>query len=102
MGAYFRASVVALLLTSAVIWWGWPERPLGALVHLSASSAWTSATLDDGLRLTVLQPGDQLELPPGTYSLTLAGDAGLVAVPLVVLTADVEVDLGDLGDLASP
>jgi D-lyxose ketol-isomerase len=52
--------------------------------------------LDDGLRLAVLKPGDQLELPPGTYRLTLAGEEGLVAVPSVVLIAEVDVDLSDL------
>ena len=76
LGAYLTASLVALAALALVLWLGWPGLRGGlgggaAGVELAADAAWTQAVLDDGHRQLTLSRGERVEVPPGSYRVTL-------------------------------
>ena len=76
LGAYLTASLVALAVLALALWLGWPAWRAGlggraAGVELARDAAWSQAVLDDGHRQFTLSRGERVELPPGSYRVTL-------------------------------
>jgi len=81
LGAYLTASLVALAALALALWLGWPawRGALGgraAGVELAGDATWTQAVLDDGHRQYTLDRGQRVEVPPGSYRLTLLAPDG--------------------------
>jgi hypothetical protein len=82
LGTYMWVSLGLVMTLAVVLWWGpglSPEwaRP-GTPVALAVDQGWVGATLDDGQRTLELAPGEEIQLAPGGYTLTLFGSDGQV------------------------
>jgi hypothetical protein len=81
LGAYLTASLLALAALALALWLGWPAWRDGhggraGGVELAGDAAWTQAVLDDGHRQFTLGRGERVEVPPGSYRLTLLAPDG--------------------------
>ena len=97
MGTYALTAAVAVLLLALVLWLGPWDRAGRPSVLLDPAGPWVEGTLDDGTRVWELVPGVALELPPGSYRLTLFDGAGASRQRRLELV-DGPLSLGATGD----
>ena len=94
LGTYAKASVGVVLLLALALWLGpWSGRGGEVRVELLRGSC-TGATLDDGLHLFELAPGDALAVPPGHYLVTLFGPRGETRRETIDVAPDDRVVIG--------
>ena len=74
--AYLKAGIGAVLVMVVVLLLAVGREPPRAAVELSGDGPWTSATLDDGRRVLVVEAGQRIEAPPGDYRLLLLAADG--------------------------
>jgi hypothetical protein len=76
LGTYAWVSVGVTAALAVVLWLGPCGGPLPARVTLDPEARWTGATFDDGARTWELGRDASLNLPAGTYRVTLFDAAG--------------------------
>lgn len=91
--AYGWAALALVAALSLAVLWGGPDAAVSR-VRLTGGGPWHTASLqDDALRLHVLRAGEERELPPGAYRVTLFAHDGAEAHREVQLVAgEVELD----------
>ena len=80
LGAYLTASLVALAALALALWLGWPllagGAGGGATVELADDAVWVQAVLDDGRHQYSVARGERVELPSGSFRVTLLASDG--------------------------